>query len=68
MTDILLLDSKIRESGLKREYIANELGLTRQGFLAKTSGKTQFKQSEISILGKLLNLSISDVAQIFFAQ
>ena len=66
MNGVLLL-SKIDASNLSKSYLAEALGLTRQGFNNKMSGEREFKGSEIKKLSKLLNLSLQEKEAIFFA-
>lgn len=68
MTDTLLLQEKIEQSGYKKIYIAARLGITLQGFLNKINNKTEFKAKEIQILYNLLNLTESERERIFFAE
>lgn len=65
-TNIVLLDEKIRDSGIKRKVIAEKANLTYQGLLKKTKGKREFKASEIQSLAKTLNLSAEEIFSIFF--
>ncbi len=67
MTDVELLKQKIAESGLKVTFIAKECGLSPQGFYNKRDGKTEFTQSEIMGLKKLLRLTSEETERIFFA-
>lgn len=67
MTDVELLKAKIEDSGLKRNYIAEQLGITPQGFYLKTSGKNEFTASEIQKLCVLLKITAQkDIKAIFF--
>ena len=69
MTDTALLNSRIEESGLKRAFIAEQLGITPQGFWLKTSGKNEFTASQIQKLCAILRItSQKDIKAIFFAQ
>lgn len=68
MVNTLLLVEKIKESGLKREYLASKLGITRQAFLNKVNRKTDFTAREIKILCKELNITkLTEKEEIFFA-
>ena len=60
------LDASIRDSGLKKSYIAEKIGLTRFGFLKKCIGETEFKASEIKAISEILSLSRERVDEIFF--
>ena len=66
MTDSILLVSKIKESGYTYTGIAQELGLTRQGLWKKIHNKSEFKQTEIEKLSRLLNLDTETNTHIFF--
>ena len=66
MTDFQALQDAIKRSGLKRTFIAQQLGISYQAFLNKERGLSQFNQSEIMKLWTMLNLSNDDVHKIFF--
>ena len=67
MTDVKLLNDKIDESGLKRNFIANQLGITPQGFYLKTSGKNEFTASQIQKLCDILKITAQkEIKAIFF--
>ena len=68
MTDVELLRNKIDQSGLKRNFIAEQLGITPQGFYLKSSGKHDFTSTQIQKLCELLKItSQREVKAIFFA-
>lgn len=66
MTNTELLRQKIDESGYKLTYIAEQCGLTYQGFMNKVNNKSDFTAPEIGILRILLKLSPEEVERIFF--
>lgn len=68
MTNTVLLNEKIRDSGLKLNFIADKLGIVWMTLRRKIDGENDFKQSEIAQLQDLLRLSDEDVRMIFFAQ
>ena len=68
MTNTELLEAKIKASGLKKNYIAEQLGITYQGFYMKLIGKNEFIGSEIQKLTNLLNISDKEIKPIFFNQ
>lgn len=69
MTDTQELLKIINESGLKKGYIAEKLGITTYGFQKKVENKSQFKAEEIKILCELLNIkSLKEKEKIFFAK
>lgn len=47
---------------------ADMIGIGKKAFYSKMKGETEFKQSEISRLKKLLNLSDERISEIFFAE
>lgn len=67
MTDSNKLKGIIESSGLKKTFIAKELGLSYQGYLKKENGRSEFMANEISILKDLLRLSNKDVSDIFLS-
>lgn len=68
MTDSELLQKAIERSGYKKTYLANRIGLTYQGYLNKERGESEFRQSEIEGLSRLLNLTVEEKEAIFFAR
>jgi DNA-binding Xre family transcriptional regulator len=67
MTNTSLLEKYIKDSGYKRGYLAEALGLSRQQFSRKCHNKSEFKASEIEKLCSLLNIDTEDRMAIFFA-
>ena len=68
MTNTLLLEEYIKNSGLKRSKLASYLGITLAGLKKKTTGQREFKASEIQILCNLLGIESADENdRIFFA-
>ena len=67
MTDVKLLDSYIKNSGLKRGKLAASLGISMNSLKKKTNGEREFKASEIKILCDLLGIRAKDdMERIFF--
>lgn len=66
MTNTELLKERIDRSGLKLQYIAEQLGLTRFGLYKKLNGESEFRQSEIMKIGELLSLTAEDRDALFF--
>lgn len=54
--NIQLLDEKIKNSGLKIDYICKNLGISRQAFMKKRKGVTKFRGSEIYVLCDMLHI------------
>lgn len=69
MTNTNLLADRIQQSGLKKSYIAKVLGIDPKTLKNKLTGCTEFKESEMDAMWKLLG--ITDPAEkiaIFFAE
>lgn len=68
MTNTELLREAIARSGLKLQYIADILGISRFALTNKVENKSQFKSGEIKKLCDLLRIeSLSEKERIFFA-
>jgi DNA-binding Xre family transcriptional regulator len=67
MTNTAMLDDYIKKSGLKKSFLADAIGVTRQGFSLKCNNKGEFRASEIDTLCKILNIGVKDRMAIFFA-
>ncbi len=68
MNNIELLEKKISDSGYKKKYIAEQLGLTYAGFQKKVKNTNDFTSTEIAKLCSLLNItSLTEKDKIFFA-
>ena len=67
MTNVPMLTEAIKNSGLKRTYIADQLGLSYQGFLNKITGKKEFVGSEIVRMKELLRIDEKAVSEIFLS-
>lgn len=68
MTNIKLLDKKIKESGKKKGYLAEKLGVSRATFRTLCLGKSQFRTEQVKILCEELNIvDAKEKEAIFFA-
>ena len=68
MTNRILLEQKITESGKKKGYLAKKCGLSRQGFLNCIKGDALFNTTHIKVLCVELNItSLKERESIFFA-
>lgn len=67
MTDSAKLKRAIEDSGLKKVFIAEKLGLSYQGYLKKENGINDFVANEIKILKDLLHFTDKEVSQIFLS-
>lgn len=69
MTDIKLLNDKLNNSGLRKQFVADKLGITRQGLDNKLNGKSDFKSEEMAVLCDILHItSLREKDRIFFAR
>lgn len=69
MTNTKELERIIKESGLKKSYIAKAINLSRQGFKNKCENKSPFTADEICGLCELLSITkLADKERIFFAK
>lgn len=69
MVNTNLLNDKIKESGIKKEYIAKQLGITRAGFYKKATNGSEFTIKEVNIICKLLSITkLTEKESIFFAK
>lgn len=66
MTDTKLLKQVINESGLKRYFLAEQLGLTYPGLQNKIHNKSEFKASEIKKISEILSIDNELRERIFF--
>lgn len=66
MTNVELLKQKFAESGYKLQFIAEQIGLTRQALHNRLAKGSDFTASEIMTLSKLLKLSAAEQKAIFF--
>ena len=56
----------VGRAGISHRDLAKELGMSAQTLYNKIDGISEFKNSEICKLAKILSLSMSDVNIIFF--
>ena len=62
MTNVKLLEEKIKQSGLKKAYIAEKIGVSPNTFTALLNNKTEFKARQIRDI--CLVLGIKDNTEI----
>lgn len=67
MIDRYMLENALKDSGLKREKVAELLGMTRFTLLRKIRGDTEFTASELAALKSVLRLNTTAFRRIFFA-
>lgn len=66
MTNTTLLEGIIKDSGLKRNHIAEAIGVSPFTFAKKVRGETEFKASEIIKLCRVLNIYQMPVREAIF--
>lgn len=66
LTDSEKLKAKIRDSGYRIRFLAEQLGISYQALYNKVDNKTQFLASEIMRFSDLLNLTPEERDDIFF--
>ena len=67
MTDTKALRQKIKNSGLKYKYIAEQLSLSPYCLQLKIDNVFEFKVSEVNKLSSILSLTATEKDSIFFA-
>lgn len=68
MTNLELLEAKIKESGKKKTYLAEKIGLTYAGFRNCCLNKSEFRTGQVKKLCEELNIeSLEERQAIFFA-
>ena len=65
MVNTQLLEDKIRKSGYKKDFLCEQLGITRQGFYKKLNGKSAFRAAEVYVLCNFLNITEDEKKAIF---
>ena len=66
MTNTVLLRQKIDRSGYKIIFLAEQVGLTPQGFYKKLKDGSDWTFTQVMILKELLHLTKEEVNSIFF--
>jgi hypothetical protein len=68
MTNTELLERAIKDSGLKKVFLAEKIGLTPAGFYNCLNNRAEFKASQINALCELLGIKdLATKEAIFFA-
>ncbi len=66
MTDTQYLDDVIKNSGLRMNWLAEQLGITPKTFIDKRMNRSEFTASEIKKLCDILNIKEKERSRIFF--
>lgn len=64
--DLVELEKIIKDKGLKKYVVADQIGTNRTSFYLKMLGEREFSQSEIMMLKQVLSLSDDQFLKIFF--
>lgn len=67
MFNKLKFKAKIIEAGFTIYSLSNEVGMNPATMHRKMNGDSDFTRKEIQDLGKILNLSLDNIKEIFFA-
>jgi len=66
MTNTVELKKAIRESGIKLNYLAKKMGITRTSLSMKINNTSSFKAGEMYLLSEIIGLSDTQAKPIFF--
>lgn len=67
VADAQYLEEEIKNSGLKRSYLAAKCGITRQSFTTKCKNPQSFTAAQVSVLCRELKITqLTKQKQIFF--
>lgn len=66
MVNLILLEKKMKDSGMTIVAISEKSGILRETLYNKLKGLSEFKASEITALSNVLNLSGKERDEIFF--
>lgn len=68
MVNTAILEEKIKQSGKKKEYLAQQCGITRQSLTSKIKNDSPFTVDQVASLCRELSItSLSEKDKIFFA-
>lgn len=68
MIDLVMLNEKMRDSGMTITAIAEKSNISRETLYNKMNGTRDFRASEIMNLSKTLRLTTAERDRIFFAE
>jgi DNA-binding Xre family transcriptional regulator len=66
MANVEKLNALIDYKGIKKIWLADQLGITPQTLIYKLNGINDFKLQEVNTLCKVLNIDEKEAKQIFF--
>ena len=62
-----MLENLIRESGIKKGFISEQMGITRASFANKINNRSEFTGSQIKAITDILKLTQEQRESIFFS-
>lgn len=68
MTNTMLLNQCIEKKGVKKSFIAEQIGISPMSLRNKISGLTEFKISEVLRMQEILGLNDEETRDIFLSQ
>ena len=69
MTHTQMLEEKIKQSGKKKKFLAEKVGLSAAGFRNCCNNRAEFTSSQVKILCRELDItSLKEMQAIFFAE
>jgi len=67
MVNVQKFNEAIATRGIRKDYLASLLGISRQSLSSKINNKTEFKAQEAKLLKDRMCLSDTEFVEIFFA-
>lgn len=68
MTNTALLRQRIKDSGLKLQYIADYIGISRVSLTMKIENDSEFRQTEIKKLCEVLRIETAEEKTLIFLE
>ena len=59
--DVSMIEELIQKKGLKKAYIAKELGISQSSMTSRLKDKTLWKKSELVKLSEILEINFEDL-------
>ncbi len=68
MTNTEMLEELIRQKGIKKSFLADKLGVTRQTFDSYLKNRSEFRVGQVNILCEVLGIEDPAIKEaVFFA-
>lgn len=68
LTNRELLNERIKAKGLKKSFLAEQIGKKPRTLSKKLKGTQDFTESEMKVLTRVLQLTVEERMAIFFAE